>query len=158
MKLTRRRKILGILSTSNRNKLLEVCRAIMPKTRKKKNVKKSPVISSVMSSSKLTTLSPQATATSPPTSPVPTPATSSKSAVIDNIGKFKLNGMSYLESLKQLDLDQMIIVANDVYYNDKTVGSLLSRGLPPPYDPPDQKGRVGKGTVGSLHRFIGELL
>ena len=41
-----------------------------------------------------------------------------------NIAKFKLNGMTHLERLSQAELDQMIIAANDVYYNDKT--ALLS--------------------------------
>jgi NAD-dependent DNA ligase len=56
----------------------------------------------------------------PPSKPA-TPSKPAPQAVIDNINKFKLNGMSYLESLKQSDLDPMIMAANDAYYNGKTL-------------------------------------
>jgi DNA ligase (NAD+) len=42
-------------------------------------------------------------------------------AVIDNFSEFKSNGMTHLESLSQLDLDPMIMAANDAYYNGKTL-------------------------------------
>jgi DNA ligase (NAD+) len=40
---------------------------------------------------------------------------------MDNIGLFKQRGMSHLEKLTQKDLDQMIIVANDAYYNNNSL-------------------------------------
>ena len=40
---------------------------------------------------------------------------------MDNFGLFKQLGMSHLEKLTRKDLDQMIIVANDAYYNNNSL-------------------------------------
>jgi NAD-dependent DNA ligase len=40
---------------------------------------------------------------------------------MDNFGLFKQLGMSHLEKLTRKDLDQMILVANDAYYNNKSL-------------------------------------
>ena len=41
--------------------------------------------------------------------------------IMENITKFKQHGMSHLEKLNQTELDHMILLSNDVYYNSKDV-------------------------------------
>jgi NAD-dependent DNA ligase len=47
------------------------------------------------------------------------PSKQNSDEVVAKITKFKQEGMSFLETLNQEDLDQMIIIANDAYYNTK---------------------------------------
>ena len=114
MNISRKRRLLGkeiTLTKSNRRKLLEICKSIQPKTRKIKlkkiDVKRTPVIIK-MSSPKKSGSQPAGLAQSlaPPFTKV-------------GLDKFKQLGMSYLETLSQKDLDQMLLLANNVYYNTK---------------------------------------
>lgn len=43
-------------------------------------------------------------------------------AAISNIESFKTNGLSFIESFSQSDLDDMLLVANDMYYNQGVDG------------------------------------
>ena len=43
-------------------------------------------------------------------------------AALSNIESFKTNGLSFIESFSQADLDDMLIVANDMYYNQGVDG------------------------------------
>jgi DNA ligase (NAD+) len=101
-----KRKKRGLnLTSSNRTKLLEVCKSLQsatlkklkrPKRTKKTKLKTSDVVMQMKTSKSL-------------------PSSDAKS----NIEQFKRDGMTHLEKLKQSDLDEMIIVSNDAYYNTK---------------------------------------
>ena len=119
MNISRKRRILGkeiTLTKSNRQKLLEICNSIQPKTRKiklkKKNVKNSRVIVKMSSPKKLSSSKKTPIQESVLAPPFP------KVDKVD-VDKFKHQGMSYLETLSQKELDQMLIAANDAYYNTK---------------------------------------
>jgi DNA ligase (NAD+) len=117
MNISRKRRILGkeiTLTKSNRRKLLEICKSIQPKTRKiklkKKNVKNSRVIVKMSSPKK---------SSSSKKTPIQESVLAPPLPKVDKVDKFKQLGMSYLETLSQNDLDQMLLLANDVYYNTK---------------------------------------
>ena len=142
MNTSRKRRILGkevILTRSNREKLLEICNSIQPKTRKflkkilkKKNVKNSRVIVKMSSPKKSSSLKKKSSipkkidstdnkpildqSFAPLFSKVDTVA-SLLAPPFPKVDKFKQLGMSYLETLSQKELDQMLIAANDAYYN-----------------------------------------
>ena len=138
MKRTRRRLILGkrpMLTNKNQSRLLAICnslektRKFRPSmmTRKKlfgKNYVKKPSMSMYMEPK--VSIPKQKSAT-PVVESVPKPNSISadkppkenSDGVVAKINKFKQDGMSYLETLPHEDLDKMITIASDAYYNTK---------------------------------------
>ena len=118
MNISRKRRLLGkeiTLTKSNRRKLLEIGKSIQPKTRKIKLKKidvKRTRVTIKMPSPKKSASQPAGLAQSL-APPFP------KVDKVDKVDKFKQQGMSYLETLSHKDLDQMLLLANNVYYNTK---------------------------------------
>jgi DNA ligase (NAD+) len=133
MNLSRKRRILGkeiTLTRSNRKKLLDICKSIQTKTKKrvkitlkKKNVKEPTVVLKMASPKKRSSPKKSPVALLPvATLPVATLLALAKQKPfpkVDKVDKFKQQGMSYLETLSQKELDEMLLLANDVYYNTK---------------------------------------
>ena len=138
MKRTRRRLILGkrpMLTNKNQSRLLAICNSLEKTrkfrqsvmTRKKlfgKNYVKKPSMSMYMepkiSIPKQKSATPVVDSVPKPNSiSADKPPNENSDEVISKITKFKQEGMSYLETLPQEDLDQMVVIANDAYYNTK---------------------------------------
>ena len=140
MTISRKRRILGkqiTLTKSNRNKLLDVCKSLVKRSVSKKVKERSSTTSSSKSFSlekkdvkrsqvivKMSSPKKQSSPSKPISDQSFAPLFSKVDLAppldkVDNITKFKQQGMSHLEKLSQSDLEQMLIVANDVYYNTK---------------------------------------
>lgn len=134
MTISRKRRILGKevgLTKSNRLKLLEICKSLTKKSVSKKvKARSSTTSSSSFSLEKKDVKRSQVIVKMPSpkksSSSKPVPAPNVAPLAVDlapplvkvEVDKFKQLGMSYLETLSQQDLDQMLIAANDAYYNN----------------------------------------
>jgi len=126
MNLSRKRRILGkeiTLTRSNRKKLLDICKFIQTKSKKrvkitlkKKNVKEPTVVLKMASPKKRSSPKKSAVALLPVAS-LPVDSLLAPPFPKVDVDKFKQQGMSYLETLSQKELDEMLLLANDVYYN-----------------------------------------